>query len=166
VKTRERLVGRIGALETKISRARELFIDGDLPRPAYEEKKSLIRGEIEMVQEELTKVDDLDAEIRHVEALRETLLSVESPLSGHYTLTSLPEDPHVLEDSDVAYGSVETAARRRQEFYRRVGMRVKVGEELEISLGIGEPLVGKLGTASVSSSGSTSYLPSSATSPA
>lgn len=166
VKTRERLVGRIGALETKISRARELFIDGDLPRPAYEEKKSLIRGEIEMVQEELTKVDDLDAEKRHVEALRETLLSVESPLSGHYTLTSLPEDPHVLDDSDVAYGSVETAARRRQEFYRRVGMRVKVGEELEISLGIGDPLVGKLGTASVSSSGSTSYLPSSATSPA
>jgi hypothetical protein len=153
VKTRERLVGHIGALETKISRARELFIDGDLPRPAYEEKKSLIRGEIERVQEQLTKVDDLDAEIRHVEALRETLLSVESPLSGHYTLTSLPKDSHALEDSDVAYGSVETAARRRQEFYRRVGMRVKVGEELDISLGIGEPLVGKLGTASVSSSG-------------
>jgi hypothetical protein len=62
---------------------------------------------------------------------------VESPLSGHYTLTSLPEDPHVLEDSDEAYGSVETAARRSQEFYSRVGMRVKVGEELEISLGIG-----------------------------
>jgi hypothetical protein len=45
-------------------------------------------------------------------------------------------------------------------------MKVKVGEELEISLGIGETLVSNLKTASVSSSGSTSYLPSSATSPA
>jgi hypothetical protein len=82
-----------------------------------------------------------------VEDLRETLLSVESPLSGHYALQSLPEDVHALEDDDVSYGSVETAARRRQEFYRRVGM--KVGEELEISLGIGETLVSNLKTASV-----------------
>jgi site-specific DNA recombinase len=155
-KTRESLAGRIKALETKIERARELFIDGDLPRPDYEKKKSLIQGEIEVIQGELTKVDDLDAEIRRVEDLRETLLSIENPLSGHYALQSLPEDVHALEDDDVAYGSVETAARRRQEFYRRVGMKVKVGEELEINLGIGEP-VSQLKTASRSSSGSTSY---------
>ena len=89
-----------------------------------------------MIQEELTRVDDLDAEIGRVEDLRETLLSIENPMSGHYALTSLPEDLHALEDDDVAYWSAETAARRRQEFYRRVGMKVKVGEELEISLGV------------------------------
>jgi site-specific DNA recombinase len=135
-KTKESLAGRIKALETKIFRARELFIDGDLPRPDYEEKKSTLQDEIDIVQEELTKVDDLDAEIRRVEGLRETLLSIENPLSGHYTLTSLPEDLHALEDYDVAYGSVEKAAKRRQEFYRRMGMQVKVGEELEITLGV------------------------------
>jgi hypothetical protein len=53
-----------------------------------------------------------------------------------YVLTSLPEDLHALENDDVAYGSEETAARRRQDFYRRVGMKVKVGQELEISLGV------------------------------
>jgi len=41
-------------------------------------------------------------------------------------------------DNDLSYGSKETAARRRQEFYRKAGLRVKVGEALEISLGIGE----------------------------
>jgi hypothetical protein len=164
--SKETLAGRMLALETKLDRARELFIDGDLPRPAYEEKKTIIQGEIEVIQEELTRVDDLDAEIRRVEDLRETLLSIENLMSGHYALTSLPEDLHALEDDDVAYGSAETAARRRQEFYRRVGMKVKVGEALEISLGIGETLVSNLKTASVSSSGSTFYLLSSATSPA
>src|SRR5918992_3205126 len=66
-KTRENLAGRIKTLETKMSRARELFIDGDLPRTAYEEKKSLIRDEIGVVQEELSKVDNLDKEVHRVE---------------------------------------------------------------------------------------------------
>ena len=39
-------------------------------------------------------------------------------------------------DNGLGYGSRETAARRRQEFYRQAGLRVKVGEELEISLGV------------------------------
>jgi site-specific DNA recombinase len=147
VKTRERLAGRIGALQTKISRARDLFIDGDLPRPDYDEKKSLLQDEIELVQEELTKVDDLDDEIGRVEALRRTLLSIENPLSGHYAVTD-GADPDAMMDNNLSYGSRETAAKRRQEFYRRTGMRVRVGEELEISLGIGEPLVGKLDIAS------------------
>jgi hypothetical protein len=146
--SKERLVKRIGALETKISRARDLFIDGDLPRPEYEEKKASIQDETEALKQELSKVDNLDQEVGRVEDLRETLLSIENPLSGHYTLQSLPEDLHALEDDDVAYGSEETAAKRRQEFYRRVGMTVKVGKQLEISLGIGEPLVSKLETLS------------------
>jgi hypothetical protein len=162
-KTGESLLGRIKALETKIERARELFIDGDLPRPEYEGKKALIQDEIEAVQEELSKVDNLDAEIRRVEALRQTLLSVESPLSGHYALTSLPEDPNVLEDDDVAYGSKETAAKRRQSFYQQVGMRVGVGEEPVITLG-----VRKLGSASGSTATGTMYPnppPTAATTP-
>ena len=146
--SKERLVKRIGALETKISRARDLFLDGDLLRPEYEEKKASIQDETEALKQELSKVDNLDQEVGRVEDLRETLLSIENPLSGHYTLQSLPKDLHALEDDDVAYGSEETAAKRRQEFYRRVGMTVKVGKQLEISLGIGEPLVSKLETLS------------------
>jgi hypothetical protein len=161
--TRERLAGRIVALETKLSRARELFIDGDLSRPDYEEKKSLIRGEIEMVREELTKVDDLDDEIRGVEDLRRTLMSIENPLSGNYAF--IPGDDYDTDSTHneknvrrgFGYRSKRLAAKRRQKVYRRMGMQVKVGEELEISMGIREPLVSKLGTASASNAGSTSY---------
>jgi hypothetical protein len=97
----------------------------------------------------------LSAEIRRVEDLRRTLKAVENPLSGHYKLTYFPDVVVALRNG-IYYGSEEEAARRRQEFYRRVGVKVKVGEELEISIGIGEP-VSTLRTASASNSGSTSY---------
>ena len=65
-------------------------------------------------------------------------------LSGHYTLIDLPSDRDVVIDENLFYGDREMAVRRRQIFYRRTGMKVKVGEEeLEISLGIGETLVSK-----------------------
>ncbi len=47
---KETLVGRMKALETKLDRARELFIDGDLPRPSYEEKRDVITDEIEVIR--------------------------------------------------------------------------------------------------------------------
>jgi site-specific DNA recombinase len=137
-KTRETLVGRMLDLEKKLGRARELFIDGDLDRPAYEEKKTVIQEQMEVIQEELTRVDDLDAEIRRVEVLRKTLLAL---------------DTYDLLGRELSHGPEEVSATRRQQFYRRMGMRVKVGEELEISLGMGETLVGKLNTASASNSG-------------
>jgi site-specific DNA recombinase len=148
-KTKENLAGRIKALETKIERVRELFIDGDLTRPAYEEKKSSIQEEIDILRQEFSKVDDLDADIRHVEDIRYTLLHIENPLSGHYTLIDLPSDRDVVIDENLFYGDREMAVRRRQIFYRERGMKVKVGkEELEITLGLGEPLVSKNGTPS------------------
>jgi site-specific DNA recombinase len=153
-KTRESLAGRIKTLETKMSRARELFIDGDLPRTAYEEKKSLIRDEIGVVQEELSKVDNLDEEVHRVEDLRHTLKGIENPLSGHYALTEFPESYSLVDIDEMhslGYGSKETASRRRQEFYHQSGLRVKVGEELEISLGIDRIFV----SADESASGST-----------
>jgi site-specific DNA recombinase len=164
VKTRERLAGRIGALETKISRARELFIDGEFPRPDFEEKKATLQDEIELVQEELSKVDNLNDEIRRVEGLRRLLLSIENPLSGHYALIpdedsdgALIDDIKDNEDNfayGFGYGNKERAAKRRQYFYRQGGLRVKVGEELEISLGVDRISVCK----SESPSGRTCWL--------
>jgi len=144
MKTKERLAARIEDPRTKISRAQDLFIAGDLPRPDYEEKKDTLQEEIEVVEQELSKADNLDDEIRRVEALRHALLSIENPLSGHYAFTESMADL----DKDVMnngpnYGSRETAARRRQEFYHKVGMRVKVGENLEIGLGVDQILVRK-----------------------
>jgi hypothetical protein len=151
-RSKERLAKHIGDLETRASRARDLFIVGDLTRPEYEEKKASIQEETQALEQELSKVDDLDDEISRVEHLRNALLSIENPLSGHYAFIPGDIDFDLTEaakvDDPLGYGSKEMAARRRQEFYRRVGMRVKVGEELEISLGIGEPLVSKNGTPS------------------
>jgi predicted RNase H-like nuclease (RuvC/YqgF family) len=89
--SKERLAKRIGALETKASRARELFIDDDLTRPEYEEKKACLQEETEALEKEFSRVDDLDAEIRRVEDLRRTLMSIENPLSGHYKLDYFPD---------------------------------------------------------------------------
>ena len=89
------------------------------------------------ITDELSKLDDLDGELQRIEHLRVALLSVESPLSGHYcfteTIADLDDD---MMDNGLSYGSRETAARRRQEFYRQAGLRVEVGEELEFSLGV------------------------------
>jgi Recombinase/Recombinase zinc beta ribbon domain len=118
--TKERLAGRRVTLKKKMDRARELFInDEDFSRPEYEEKKAQIQDEIKAVERELSKVDDLEGEIRRWEELRKTLLSVNNPLDG------------------LSHGSQETAAGRRQGFYQRSGVRVEVGEEtLQISLGV------------------------------
>ena len=109
-----------------------------------------------MVQEEVSKLADLDDEIRRVEDLRFVLKGIENPLSGHYALTESPDSGlSGLMDEDLYYGSKQTAARRRQEFYRRMGMRVKAGEELEISLGIVGDRVSKQITASQSATACT-----------
>jgi site-specific DNA recombinase len=157
------LLSRVSDLEMQMSRARHLFIKGDLPHPEYEENKTTLQDQIEVVQKDLSKVENLDVEIECVEKLRRTLMSIEDPLSGHYAFI-------IDEESDIdllgnendfkygfGYGSRKLAAKRRQEFYRRSGLTVRVGEELEISLGVGEPIVSKLNTASASNSGSTSY---------
>jgi len=149
--SKERLAKRKADLEARVSRAQDLYIVGDLTRAEYEEKKASIQEETEALDKEFARVDDLGAEIRRVEDLRITLKGIENPLSGHYALTEFPES-YDLVDIDkmhsISYGSKETAARRRQDFYRQVGMKVKVGDELEISLGIGEPIVSENGTPS------------------
>jgi site-specific DNA recombinase len=148
-KTKENLAGRIKTLETKMTRLVDLFTDGDISKETYREKKSSIQEEIEVLRQGFSKVEALDDEIRRVEVIRYTLLNIENPLSGHYTLIDLPSDKDVVIDEDLFYGDGEMAARRRQIFYRNTEMKVKVGEEeLEISLGLGETLVSKNGTPS------------------
>jgi hypothetical protein len=82
-----------------------------------------------------------------LEDLRAALLSVESPFSGHYVFVG-EVDPNVVVDHGLSYGSKETAARRRLDFYRQAGLRVKVGQETEISLDVGGTSVCKSARAS------------------
>jgi hypothetical protein len=82
-----------------------------------------------------------------LEDLRAALLSVENPFSGHYVFVG-DVDPNVVVDHGLSYGSKETAARRRLDFYRQAALRVKVGQETEISLDIGGTSVCKSARAS------------------
>jgi hypothetical protein len=154
VKVKERLAGRIEDLKAKISRAQDLYIDNKLSRSQYDEKESNLQEEIEVVEQELSKVDNLDAEVHRVEYLRRALLCIENPLSGNYVFLMDDDSTEDLMEikkglppdyglpTGYEYGSEEVAAKRRQDFYRKVGMLVKVGKEtLEISLGVDKIIV-------------------------
>ena len=119
----------------------------EISRPQYDEKKATFQHEIEIVQKELSKVDNLDAEVRRVEDLRRTLKGIENPLSGHYALTDFPESDSLVDIDELhslGYGSKETASKRRQEFYCKTGLGVEVGAEtLRISIGVDKISVSK-----------------------
>ena len=80
--------------------------------------------------------------MERIEGLRTALRALENPFSGHYVFVG-DVDPNVLVDHNLGYGSKETTARRRREFYRQVELRAKVGQEMEISLNIGANPVSK-----------------------
>ena len=109
------------------------------------------------MRDESSKIDDLDTEMDRLEDLRAALLSVETPFSGHYVFVG-DVDPKVVVDHGLSYGSKETAARRRLDFYRQAGLRVKVGQETEISLDIGGTSVCKSPRASGSTDSLTNTL--------
>ena len=146
------MVKQMGTLETKGDRMIDLYTDGDISKEVYRSKKSSIQSEIETLRQELDKLGGLDTEMQRIEGLRDALLNVEEPYSGHYAfvgdLDQLDHDVLVgdhagLVGNHLGYGSKQTAARRRQEFYSQVGLQVKVGQEMEISLDIGGSPVSK-----------------------
>jgi hypothetical protein len=141
--TKESLIKRIGALEIKITWVKDLYVDGDISKEEYGERKSALEEHIVQVRDELSKFDDIDGAMKRIDRLRDALLYVESPFSGHYVLTG-NVDLEVAIEHGLSYGSKNMTAQRRMEFYRRVGLHVKVGQEIEISLDIGGSPVSKL----------------------
>jgi hypothetical protein len=156
-KTRERPLKRIDSLETTMTRLVDLFTDGYISKETYREKKSSIQEQIAGGRHELSKIDDLDTEMDRLEDLRVALLSVENSFSGHYVFVG-DVDPNVVVDHGLSYGSKDTAAWRRLDFYRQAGLRVKVGQETEISLDIGGTSVCKSARASGSTDNLTNIL--------
>jgi len=67
-------------------------------------------------------------------------------------------DPNVVVDHGLSYGARETAARPQLDFYRRAGLRVKVGQETQISLDFGGTSVRKNARASGSTRSPTGTL--------
>jgi hypothetical protein len=159
-KTKESLVKRIGALEKKISRARELFINGDLPRPEYVDKKFGIQDKIEVVRQELSKLGDFDSAMERLELQRNLLMALAPDPFGQPKIhfNGDPDDPDAeafIDDYSmftdrggetsrtVPDGGKRRASEYRQEFYRKMDLQVSVGGDIVISLDIGRSPVSK-----------------------
>lgn len=153
--TKERLLQRAEKLDSSIVRARELFIDGDISRPEYEQKKSAIGEEREILQRELSKLDNLDGAVKRIEQLRNILMTlgpnpdgdnlyieyegtpggdderaVDAYVDNPTWFTNRGGEPTPLEPD----GGKRRASEKRLEFYRRMDLHVKVGEDMEITL--------------------------------
>jgi hypothetical protein len=92
LQARERLSKRIDALGRKETRLKDLYVDGDISKEEYGERKIVLEEGIAQITDELSKLDDLDGELQRIEHLRVALLSVENPLSAHYCFTEAIAD--------------------------------------------------------------------------
>ena len=140
-KTRERLDKQIDALATKLARVKDLYVDGDIDKEEYRERRALLQEDAARATDERSRLDDLDGEMERIEQLRAALLCVESPFSGHYAFITDDTFPvtaslDTLIENGLGYGSRSTAARRRMELYRGVGLRVTVGQDTQLSLSV------------------------------
>ena len=74
--SRQRLLERVGELQTKLDRTRELYTDGDYLKEKYHEKRDAIQDQIMVVQQELSKLEDMNTGMTRIEFLRHLLMSM------------------------------------------------------------------------------------------
>jgi len=86
-KTRERMGKQIDVLGTKLARVKDLYVDGDVSKEEYRERRALLGEDVARVTDERSRLDDIDGEMERIEHLRAALLSVEKPFSGHNCFT-------------------------------------------------------------------------------
>ena len=58
--SRQRLLERMGELQRKLDRTRELSTDGDYSKEEYHEKRDAIQDQIMVVLQELSKLEDVN----------------------------------------------------------------------------------------------------------
>jgi hypothetical protein len=74
--SRQRLLERVGELQTKLDRTGELYTDGDYLKEKYHEKRDAIQDQIMVVQQELSKLEDMNTGMTRIEFLRHRLMSM------------------------------------------------------------------------------------------
>jgi site-specific DNA recombinase len=141
--SREALLTQKSALEGKLDRALDLHIDGEISKEKYLEKKFAIEDQIEIVEQELSKLDNLDGEIKRIEFMCSLLLGIGPPQDG---MPEVGEDGHVDTYSiftdwggeptpALPDGGKERASERRQDFYRKMDLCVRVRpDDLEVEI--------------------------------
>ncbi|MBA2712705.1 MAG: hypothetical protein H0U55_04000 [Rubrobacteraceae bacterium] len=140
---RQELLKQITSLKGNLKRAKELYIRGDLSMSEYEEKRDGIQEQTEVSRQELGKLDNLDSEVRRIEFRRLLLLSIGPSPAG---IPEIDEEGFVDNYSiftdwggeptrAVPNGGKERASERRQDFYRKMSLCVRVQpDDLEVEI--------------------------------
>jgi hypothetical protein len=147
--SRQRLLERVGELQTKLDRTRELYTDGDYLKEEYHEKRDAIQDQITVVQQDLSKLEDLNTGLTRIEFLRHLLMSMTRGVNHtyfgyagtargedkrHLVVTAYPDRPSFFTSSG------ESSMVERQEFYRKMNVSVRVHDD-DLELEIATPAI-------------------------
>ena len=147
--SRQRLLERMGELRAKLDRTRELYTDGDYLKEEYHEKRDAIQDQIMVVQQELSKLEDMNTGMTRIEFLRHLLMSmtrgVDHTYYGYAGTTRGEDKRHLVV---IAYpdhpsfftSSGESSMVERQEFYRKMNVSVRVHDD-DLELEIATPAI-------------------------
>jgi hypothetical protein len=145
----QRLLERVGELQTKLDRTRELYTDEDYLKEKYHEKRDAILDQIMVVQQELSKLEDVNTVMTRIEFLRHLLISmthgVEHTYFG-YAGTARGEDKrHLVVTAYPDHASFFTSSGKssmveRQGFYRKMNVAVRVHDD-DLELEIATPAI-------------------------
>ena len=138
---RERLYKQVETLQGKLTRVEELYFDEGIDRERFDSKKKEIDEGIAAIKSELDEIQDIDETIQVAEDLRRFLVDNRYILFGSgpaidWTATHALFAPHTFltpEDQDqVDWITPE----KRQDYYRRMKLKVEVYQDDEPTLEI------------------------------
>jgi hypothetical protein len=131
------------------SQRQDLYTDGDYSKEEYHEKRDAIQDQIMVVQQELSKLEDVNTGMTRIEFLRHLLMSmtpgVDHTYFGyagtargedkrHLVVTAYPDHPSFFTSSG------ERSMVERQEFYRKMNLAVRVHDD-DLELEIATPAI-------------------------
>jgi hypothetical protein len=138
---RERLYKQVETLQGKLTRVEELYFDEGIDRERFDSKKKEIDEGIAAIKSELDEIQDIDETIQVAEDLRRFLVDNRFILFGSgpaidWIATHALFAPHTFltpEDQDqVDWITPE----KRQDYYRRMKLKVEVYQDDEPTLEI------------------------------
>src|SRR5215208_566016 len=142
------LLERMGELQTKLDRTRELYTDGDYLKEEYHEKGDAIQDQIMTVQQNLSKLEDVNTGITKIKLHRHLLMfmtpGVDNTYFG-YAGTARGEDKRLVVTDHPDHRSFFTSSGKssmveRQEFYRKMNLAVRVHDD-DLELEIATPAI-------------------------
>jgi site-specific DNA recombinase len=140
--TRARLYKQLGDLQGKMTRVEDLYFNEAISRERFDSKKLEIDTQVATIRAEMDELEDIDETIQVAEESRRFLLDNRYILFGggpvtNWIATHALFAPHKYLPQEVQEHWDWITPEKRQEFYRRMNLKVKVYQDdepiLEIS---------------------------------